>query len=121
MAICQFRDPLIQLNREGTEEDLKYLCLQVSIQPLLFHHSRVHVFLHRKFVDISIQPVFNLLPSWIPVMRHHTSRDAYPVPATEPFVGLMGPNPGSALISQENPYTTSHFSINLWSVELSIT
>jgi hypothetical protein len=34
------------------------------------------------------------------------------VPATEPFVGLMGPDPGSELVSQTNPYTTGPFGIS---------
>ncbi len=30
---------------------------------------------------------------------------------TKPFVGLLGPNPGSVLVSQTNPYTTGPFGI----------
>ena len=39
------------------------------------------------------------------------------VTTIEPFVGLMGPNVGSMLSKQENPYTTSPFSINPWSAD----
>jgi len=39
----------------------------------------------------------------------------------ESHVGLMGLDLGSELISQTNPYTTSPFGINPWSVDWSIT
>jgi len=37
------------------------------------------------------------------------------------YVGLWGPDPGSELVSQTNPYTTGPFSINLRSVDWSLT
>jgi len=32
-------------------------------------------------------------------------------------VDLMGPDPGSALVSQANPYTTGPFGISPWSAD----
>ena len=40
-----------------------------------------------------------------------------PVLATEPFVGLLGPDPGLELTSQTNPYTTGPFSNSPWSAD----
>ena len=53
-------------------------CVQISFKPLLLCQSWIFIFLRRKFMDISIQPVFNLLLNWIPMMQHHTSRYADP-------------------------------------------
>ena len=36
-------------------------------------------------------------------------------------VGLLGPNPGSELISQKNPYTTGPFGNSLWSAGWDLT
>jgi len=44
-----------------------------------------------------------------------------PIPETKPFFGLMGPDPGSALVSQENPYTTGPFGISPRSTDQSLT
>ena len=69
-------------------------CIQVPIQPLFLCQPRVSVLLCCEFVDLSIQLVFDLFLSWIPVIRHHTSLMKILVPATEPFVGFVGPDLG---------------------------
>lgn len=43
------------------------------------------------------------------------------VPATKPFVGLVGPDPGLELVFQTNPYATSPFTMNPFSVDWSLT
>jgi len=46
-------------------------------------------------MKLLIQPIFKLFLCRVPVFRHQTSLRQIPVPETEPFVGLLGPNPGS--------------------------
>ena len=43
------------------------------------------------------------------------------VPTMEPFVGLLGPDPGSELISQTNPCTTSPFGNSPWRMDSGLT
>ena len=54
-----------------------------------------------------------------------TSRGVYRpfflIVSLEMVVGLWGPDPGSELFSQTNPYTTGPFSISLWSANWSLT
>jgi len=50
-----------------------------------------------------------------------TSLIQIPVSITKSFIGLMGPNLGSTLFSQENPYTSSYFGINPRSANWSLT
>ena len=70
-----------------------YLCVQIAIQPHLFCQARIHVSLRREFVDLSIQPLLNFLLGQIPVLRHQTSLYVDPGRETQPFVGLVGPDP----------------------------
>ena len=88
------------------------LCIEVLFQPLFLCQSRVSFLLHHEFMDLLVQPVSDLFLSWILVIRHHTSLMQIQVLETEPFVGLLGSDPGLALISQTNPYTTNLFGIS---------
>ena len=63
----------------------------IPIQPLFLSQSQILILLRREFVDIFIQPFFNLLLSWIPVMRHNTSCYADPGPGNETTCWLDGP------------------------------
>ena len=81
----------------------------------------IFVLLHREFVDLPIQLVFNLFLSWIPMIQHHTSLMQILVPTMEPFVGLVGHDPGSTLVKQTNPYTTGPFGISPGRVYRSLT
>ena len=55
-------------------------------------------FLCHKLVELLIQPLFNFFLRRVAMARHHTSLRQIPVLATKPFVGLMGPDPGSEVI-----------------------
>ena len=72
--------------------------IQVALQPLFLRYSRVYIFLRRELMNLLVQPPFNLFLCWIPVTRHQTSFMQILVSATEPFVGLYAPDPGSEMI-----------------------
>ena len=88
---------------------------------MFLSQPQIYVLLCYEFMDIPIQPVSDLFFSWIPVMRHHRSLMQIPSPGNGTIYGFVGPDLGSALVSQTNPYTTSPFSINLWSIDWSLT
>jgi len=80
------------------------LCVYLVIQPYFLRDLLISIFLYHELVNLLIQPVFKLSLCRVLAFQHQTSLRKILVLAKEPFVGLLGADPGSEeLLAKQIP------------------
>ena len=90
-------DLLLELDRNCYEEDLVDICENILIFPLFGGQPLTVVLFHCEFLNLLFEPFINFFSLRFPVWPWN-------FPATKPFVGSRGPDPGSEVkVCQKTP------------------